>query len=666
MDFKEFSTKKAELSTLLGETSGILSELSLSKLSENLRQLSKRVEKDTFKIQIVGTFKNGKSTFINALLGEKILPARILPCTAVINEVKYGDTKRAVLHFRPDMPETLIDTIPPATLDHMKRHGMKNVPPMEIPYDDIDKYVVIPVDGDPEEISAASPYHSVELFYPSPFLKDGVEIIDSPGLNECDSRTEVTVSYLDHADAIIFLFDSTRACAADEVDMIEDVLLPKGFNEMFFIVNRFDMVGADERDDVRRFVRSKVGHLTPNEIYFISALNAVEGKMAADRAKYDESGMPPFEERLTHFLTVEKGRIKLSQPARELSAMIGKEIEKEIFSQSEQLNMNLEKLRARYTAIQPQLDALRATERNLRNTMNLKIDIATTDIRRAVAAYFRNLQNTIPVWVEQCEVKTSLGMATKKKLKKASEEIMTQINVRIKDNFAKWNKDVLTPLVEEKAKDIFSSTDAEVEGLLKEMDTISTDLSGKEVEVQGASGWERALGAGMCIFSGAAGAGMMIEGFNPKNFFTNLAIDFGIGTGLLLLGVVNPVIAIGAAIVVVWNAVARGQSGAAKKLKAQISDATIKSVLQNADAKAIDVADKLKEKLREVVDVALGSINTRITDTETSMKSTLATLEAGKEETARRKENLKTMLAKAHDVRQRLDNLVFDLAGLKE
>ena len=182
-EYSWFKDKKALLASLLNDSSSIIEDLAMPRFAENLHQLSRKVDSDAFKIQIVGTFKNGKSTFINALLGEDILPTRVLPCTAVINEIKYGEEKRAVLHFRNPLPEKLLSCIPEATLKHIQAYGMKDVPPMEIEYDQIDQYVVIPVDGDPEEISLTSPYLSVELFYPSALLKEGVEIIDSPGFN---------------------------------------------------------------------------------------------------------------------------------------------------------------------------------------------------------------------------------------------------------------------------------------------------------------------------------------------------------------------------------------------------------------------------------------------------------------------------------------------------
>ena len=148
-DYSWFRERKDVLVGLIKESSGTIDDISLTQYAEGLRQLGTKVEADTFKIQIVGTFKNGKSTFINALLGEDILPTKALPCTSVINEIKYGETKKAILNFRNPLPETLLSDIPVATLNHMEANGLKDVPPMEIEYDRISDYVTFPIDGYP-------------------------------------------------------------------------------------------------------------------------------------------------------------------------------------------------------------------------------------------------------------------------------------------------------------------------------------------------------------------------------------------------------------------------------------------------------------------------------------------------------------------------------------
>ena len=104
----------------------------------------------------------------------------------------------------------------------MSKYGSGVVPPLEISYNEIEDYVVIPMGEDPKEMLLESPYEKVELFWPLELLKEGVEIIDSPGLNEATTRTRVTMDYLSKADAILFVLSADRLCSQDEMEFIEN------------------------------------------------------------------------------------------------------------------------------------------------------------------------------------------------------------------------------------------------------------------------------------------------------------------------------------------------------------------------------------------------------------------------------------------------------------
>ena len=352
---KPFRILRERLGGMLSDASQVINELNMSSASENLDKLSKKVNNDTFKIQVIGTFKNGKSTFINSLLGEEVLPAYALPCTAVINEVKYGEKKDAILYFRNPLPENLPASIPQKALAHMQQHNMKNIPPLRIDYSELKDYVVIPMGEDPREMLLESPYEKVELFWPLEMLKEGVEIIDSPGLNEAETRTQVTMDYLTKADAILFVLTADKLCSIDEMDFIENNLHEFGFTDPFFIVNRFDLIPENQREGIMRFAKMKLGEFSTNEIFYVSAQQALDGEVQGNPALYEKSQMGAFTKRLSEFLTKDKGKIKLSQPARELKRILNNEaLYKVIPSQRAMLDSSLDEVRARYDAAKPQ------------------------------------------------------------------------------------------------------------------------------------------------------------------------------------------------------------------------------------------------------------------------------------------------------------------------
>lgn len=660
-----FNTKRTELATLLQESATVIKDLSMPQFSGNLKKLSQKVHSDTFKIQLVGTFKNGKSTFINALLGEDILPTRSLPCTAVVSEVKYGDTKKAILHFRNPLPDKLIDCIPDATLNHMRKHGMKNVPPMEIEYDRIDDYVTIPIDGDPEEISMMSPYMAVELFYPSPLLKEGVEIIDSPGLNEADERTRVTLEYLDKADAIIVLLDATKLCSKDEIETIESILLAKGFNDMFFVVNRIDLIPARERGDVEKFAKAKLNGYSKNDIYYISALQAVDAKIEGDDTKYINSGMKAFEDRLTVFLTKDKGRIKLVQPARELNNILSTEaLYKNIPRQRKELSLDLQKLEENYKKAKPQLDDLKIKKSQLSEKLHLRIEQSGVYIRRALLSYFKELTNKVPAWVKEYQPKEGVGFASRSKIEKLSKDISNYVTDKIKKDSAAWTTEVLRPLIDEKATEIFEYGEEELKKLYISIDEVNAMLSGLSIYVQTAKGWERALGVATLCLGSASGAYMMVNGFHFKDIVKTIAIDFGVGTTLLILGLTNPVIAIAAAAGVVWHAVARGQSQAVQGAKDAVTKQICDAINSKSSIQAEDMAKNIMSELNKFADNALSGIDTEISDIQSRVNDILATKKKGKAHVESRKKLIDACEEKIQAICGKLDALVFELAGM--
>lgn len=630
-DYSWFREKKGALVGLIKESSGIINDISLTQYAEGLCQLGQKVDSDTFKIQIVGTFKNGKSTFINALLGEDILPTKAVPCTAVINEIKYGESKKAILNFRNPLPKTLLSDIPAVTLAHMKAHGMTNVPPMEIDYDRISDYVTIPVDGDPDEISLKSPYLSVELFYPSALLKEGVEIIDSPGLNENDERTAVTLEYLDKADAIIFLLDATKACAKDEMETIENILVPKGFDDMFFVVNRFDLIAAREQIEIKRFVENKVKEYTTNEIFYLSALNALDGKVEHNQEKFLNSGFLPFETKLSEFLIKDKGRIKLAKPAKELRGILATEaLFKAIPSQRTQLSTNLQVLKERYESVKPELVRYESQKESLRKDLELKVERKENNIARAINSQFREIANLVPAWIGDYEPKNSPGVFGKKKqVENVANEISKHVSSKVKEKFAQWNKEVLVPLVEESATEIFETSDNKLKGILDGIDQLQSEISGTPNVQNTSSGWTRAFGvAGICC-GFASGASLLSGQFDIKTVAKALAVDLGVGTGLLLLGIANPILAIGGVILVVWNAIHGGKKVVVQKLKEQLTPEIRNSIINGADAKSAEIVAKIDIEFQKSIATAIKAIDIKINDLKTQIEAVLKEKEKG-------------------------------------
>ena len=69
----EFSAKQKKLADIISESSNLVRVLDMENCASTLQQISNKMTSDNFKIMVMGNFKNGKSTFINALLGQEVL-----------------------------------------------------------------------------------------------------------------------------------------------------------------------------------------------------------------------------------------------------------------------------------------------------------------------------------------------------------------------------------------------------------------------------------------------------------------------------------------------------------------------------------------------------------------------------------------------------------------
>jgi predicted GTPase len=179
-----------------------------------------------FRLVVVGEIKKGKSSFINALLGEPYpLPVVSDVATSTVFKVTYGDTRKYKVFFypkNPDEPDERTDTL-------------------EITHEQVVDYGT--EDKNPRNEKGVD-FIGVKL--PHPLLKSGVMIIDTPGLGGLfREHSEITWRYVPNADAIFFVFDSVEAVASkDEMEYLKKLRKMTPF--LFFVQARIDLVSTEQ------------------------------------------------------------------------------------------------------------------------------------------------------------------------------------------------------------------------------------------------------------------------------------------------------------------------------------------------------------------------------------------------------------------------------------
>jgi len=277
----------------------------IDRLHEVVRQETRKALMETraklaegaFNLVVLGQFKRGKSTLINALLGEKILPTAIVPLTSVVTILRYGPQLRVEVQY----------------LDERKQ---------EVQLADLPAYIT-----ERENPRNQKGVKEVTVFYPSAYLKGGVRIIDTPGAGSVYSHnTDVAYAYLPYVDAAIFVTSADPPLSNSEHQFLTDI---RAFvDKLFFILNKIDQVSEADREEALEFttriIEENVGKGRV-KMHPLSARMALDGKRKGDNGLLQASLLPDFERRLQDFLIHEKGKVFLRAVVNNLLKLVSDE-----------------------------------------------------------------------------------------------------------------------------------------------------------------------------------------------------------------------------------------------------------------------------------------------------------------------------------------------------
>lgn len=192
------------------------------------RENANDVEKGVFKVLVMGKFKNGKSTFINALTGKVMMAARATACTAVIATVEYGSNTDNVKVIYSDSSEPRTISLSQFT--------------EEFALSEADQQFI----EDGGRFDRFANVSHVEMQSTDEMFADGLKLIDSPGLEEATARTKATTEFVPKANAIIFTLSATSPFSAAEKEYIAANFAGKKMRNVFFVINRIDNLTKGE------------------------------------------------------------------------------------------------------------------------------------------------------------------------------------------------------------------------------------------------------------------------------------------------------------------------------------------------------------------------------------------------------------------------------------
>ncbi len=519
---------------LAGDSSS--GKLSLERDIEDITVASKNLRQGVFRLLVLGDMKRGKSTFLNALIGENLLPSDVNPCTAVLTVLRYGPEKKVTIYFN--------DGKSPQQLDFQNFKYKYTIDPAEAKKLEQEKKQAFP-DVD---------YAVVE--YPLTLLEKGIEIVDSPGLNDTEARNELSLGYVNNCHAILFVMRASQPCTLGERRYLENYIKGRGLT-VFFLVNAWDQVRESliDPDDVEELQASENRlrqvfnanlaeyctvegqNIYDERVFELSSIQALRRRLKNPQADLDGTGFPKFMEALNTFLTRERAIAELRQ-VRTLARLACNHTREAVARRIPLLDQDVNELKKRIDSVEPEFNKLTGIRDEFQKEIINTRDTQARTISESFRGYVLNLGDTFETDFLRYQPELNLfdflssgkREAFNTALQKAFEQYIT-------DKSATWTltaeKDINAAF-----KELSWSAAQYGASYSQVTDQITEKLTGQNVKVNttttaeedNSPGWAKwAMGLLSLSKGNLAGFALAGAGFDWKNILLNYFTVIGIG-----------------------------------------------------------------------------------------------------------------------------------------
>ncbi|WP_310493992.1 dynamin family protein [Dechloromonas sp.] len=338
--FAAYTAWRSRLATYIAELQGWLNNNELSDAQSDLRltQLLERLREDRLNVAFVAEFSRGKSELINAIFfadyGNRMLPSSAGRTTMCPTELLFDGNKLPCIELLPiqtrasnssvseykrfadEWTKISLDTESPEAMQDALRHVSETtrVTPeeagrlgFEVGQGQIDLYVI----GDDGLVEVPRWRHAM-INFPHPLLKQGLVILDTPGLNAIGAEPELTLSLLPNAHAVLFILAADTGVTQSDLAIWREHICGGGMAKRgrMVVLNKIDgqwdeLKSTEEIDgEIQRQVDSSAAilDLPASQIFPVSAQKGLVAKINGDTALLDKSRLPLLEAALSEEL----------------------------------------------------------------------------------------------------------------------------------------------------------------------------------------------------------------------------------------------------------------------------------------------------------------------------------------------------------------------------
>lgn len=585
----------------------------------------------------MGEFKRGKSTVINSLLGQEVVPADIMPCSATLNRIVWDAVPHAQINFKPD-------------------ESGRTPRPKDVSVEELSGYVTKLTSESEEQ---ASMVEDAVVYYPCKFCQDGVEIIDTPGLNDDERMDKISESVIPMLDAIIMVVVPGSPFGISEANFVRNKIMTSDLSRLIFIVNKIDTIRPKDRqrcvDGIREKIektilekaasmygkdskeyktaQSKLGGI---RIYSISAADALDGKLEGDDELLNGSGMPEFEEALTKLLTEERGMLELAPTVNAVVSKI-KEADETIVMRSNAMNMEQEKFE------QMQKEAIekikKSREEKVQKVREIKGIAASLyqELQPDVVEAYNAIDETVSQYIENYSI-TARDFADEGTVAAFQESVSEGINQQFAMSIQE-NTEKLQVKIQERLSEEVSNLEVYSEKLTADIQDIRCMLPS--------------------VSSGTEGSTAVDKLKVKKTYNFRMDLDNRIWTKGDTVGLVTSFVSSANYLTYVASLVADGISGSMReKEKENRVPELIEQIsrkLLNMSAKVADTVNELYDDLGEKAkQLLVDYYEEQMEQTRQLMEQTAQTASKSVEE----KEKIKEVLLKAREVLEKIKEVL--------